>query len=126
MAIGLPDSIKNTQVDAATMSALPIINIRDIDLKESISADPSPSGDITVTDCLVLQRVTPIDSANIYHTTVSAFAAAISAGQSVVGNYLPLSGGELTGSLTGTKFFASVGSESFPSYSFVSDEDSGF
>jgi hypothetical protein len=118
MSIGFPQSIINSQTDPLTLSAYPVVNIRDVNLAESVSA--SLTADINEDDIIVLQKMNPVDSANVVSLTVSGLKQVIGAGSMPVdwtdvsatgtfvgdgsgltgffpGNYLPLSGGIVTG-----------------------------
>jgi len=75
MAIGFPQSIKNSQTDSQTSSAFPIINAIDIDFRKTLG-EKTVTG-ISYNDTFVLQMSDPISSANVYHTPVSAVASFI-------------------------------------------------
>jgi len=76
MAIGFPQSIKNSQTDSETTSALPIINAVDIDFRETIGEITNRTN-INHNDTFVLQMSNPVNSANVYHTSVSTVASFI-------------------------------------------------
>lgn len=97
MAIKLPQNILNSQLDSVTLSSFPIVNAVDVDFRETTGE--KTSGEILDDDTLVLQMSDPVDSANTYHTPISAVSEYI--GTNIgISNYLPLTGGILTGGLS--------------------------